>query len=499
MLLRNRSEPARCDHAPVRRLPAHRRRLGERARGPRNAVAVVLAVVASLVWLEVPVAALTTTVGPADRPASSWDLSWLSVRDRRIVDETGRVVLLHGFNTSTLLEPTVKRSPLDSGDATMMERDGFDVVRLAVSWGRLEPRRGQWDSGYLDAIDRTVRLLNSHHIYVVIDMHFLDWSSAFGGSGAPAWAAVPLVPDLHIPAIGDWQRHLSPAMNAANTYFWVSPDWQTDFLQAWRLLAQHFRDNSGVAGYDLYNEPHALPLPPIRFEKAFMWPLYARTIDAIGTVDPNHLFIVEGELFGDYGTTVVPLKAPDLVYSPHEYTGSLIPPTFDGNPQPLDDDVSKVAGEAARVPAALWIGEWGMPATQSQATAWIDDALNAYDSAGAGWAWWQWREDSPWGIRDDAGNTDTRVLAHLARPYLAATPPGVRSEAADGVRGTLTVTLDAAYSGGRIDIAWPLLSTGAPVVTGSCAATSAWDAARARLAVSVAGGGPCTMRVVASG
>jgi hypothetical protein len=461
-------------------------------------VAVLLAVVASLIWFEMPVAALTTTVRPADRPPSNWDLSWLSVRERRIVDESGRAVLLRGFNTSTLLESTVLRSPLDDGDATMMERDGFDVVRLAVSWGRLEPQRGRWDSGYLDAIDSAVRLLNSHHIYVVLDMHFLDWSAAFGGSGAPAWAAVPGFPDLHIAALGDWQRHLSPAVNAANTYFWLSPDWQHDFMETWQVLAQHFRDDSGVAGYDLYNEPHALPLPPIRFERDFMWPLYAHTIDAIGAVDPNHLFIVEGQLFGDFGTTVVPLQAPDLVYSPHEYTGSLVTPTFDGNAQPLDDHVAQVAGEAARVPAALWVGEWGMSSTQSKVTTWIDDALNAYDSAGAGWAWWQWREDSSWGIRDNAGHTDTTILVHLARPYLAASPTGVHAGAADGVRGALTVTVDAAHAGGEIDIAWPLLTTAAPVLTGSCAATTRWDAARARLTISVGGSGPCTMRVVAS-
>ncbi|HEY8676047.1 MAG TPA: cellulase family glycosylhydrolase, partial [Candidatus Dormibacteraeota bacterium] len=181
-------------------LPARRRRSGEGARGPRDSVAVLLAVVASLVWFEMPVSALTTTVGAADRPPASWQLSWLSVRDRHIIDEAGRVVLLHGFNTSTLLESTVRRSPLDDGDATMMERDGFDVVRLAVSWGRLEPQRGRWDTGYLEAIDSAVRLLNSHHIYVVLDMHFLDWSSAFGGSGAPAWAAVTGFPDLHVSA-----------------------------------------------------------------------------------------------------------------------------------------------------------------------------------------------------------------------------------------------------------------------------------------------------------
>lgn len=461
-------------------------------------MAVLLAVVASLIWFEMPVAALTTTVPATQRPGAAWGLSWLSVRASRIVDEAGRTVLLHGFNTSTLLESTVLRSPLDDGDASMMERDGFDVVRLAVSWGRLEPQRGRWDPAYLDAIDSSVRLLNSHHLYVVLDMHFLDWSAAFGGSGAPAWAAVPLVPNLDIPGLGDWQRHLSPAVNAADTYFWLSPDWQHDFTETWQLLAQHFRDDSGVVGYDLYNEPHALPLPPVRFERDFMWPLYARTIDAVGAVDPNHLFIVEGQLFGDFGTTVVPLQAPNLVYSPHEYTGSLVPPTFDGDARPLDDHVAQVAGEAARVPAALWVGEWGMPSTQPKALAWIDAALNAYNDVGAGWAWWQWREDSAWGIRDSAGHTDTTLLAHLAQPYLAASPSGVHVGGADGVHGALTISVDATYRGGQIDVAWPLLTTAAPLLTGSCASTSRWDPALARLSISLSGVGPCTMRAVAA-
>ncbi len=461
-------------------------------------MAVALAVVASLVWFELPVAALTTTVGAVDRPAASWDLSWLSVHDRRIVDESGRTVLLRGFNTSTLLEPTVLRSGLDSVDATMMEQDGFDVVRLAISWGRLEPERGRWDSGYLDAVTRTVELLNSHHIYVVLDMHFLDWSAALGGSGAPAWAALPGVPNLHLPALGDWQRHLSPAVIAANTYFWLSPDWQADFREAWQRLAQRFRGDSGVAGYDLYNEPHAIPLPPIRFERDFMWPLYAHTIDAIGAVDPNHLFIVEGQLLADFGTTVVPLQAPNLVYSPHEYTGSLVPPTFDGDAGPLDTHIGQVAAEAMRVPAALWIGEWGMATTQARATTWIDDALDAFDSAGAGWAWWQWREDSPWGIRDTAGHTDTAALAHLARPYLAAAPAGVRASAADGVRGALTVRVDTGYRGGVIDVAWPLLTTAAPVVGGSCSGVPRWDPVTSRLVVTVDGAVPCTMDLTAA-
>ncbi len=478
---------------------AHPRRRSEHALGPRALVAVALAVVAALLWLAMPVAALTTTVGPTDRPSATWDLPWLSVRDRHIVDEVGRTVLLRGFNTSALLEPTVLRSPLDADDATMMESDGFDVVRLAVSWGRLEPQRGRWDTGYLNAVAATVRLLNSHHLYVVLDMHFLDWSAALGGSGAPAWAVLPLLPTLHLAALGDWQRHLSPSVIGATSYFWLSPDWQRDFLQAWQQLAAFFRDDSGVAGYDLYNEPHAIPLPPTRFERDLMWPLYARTVDAIGAVDPNHLFVVEGQLLADFGTAIVPLHAPNLVYSPHEYTGSLVPPSFDGDSSALDSHVASVADEASRVPAALWVGEWGMAATQSRATDWVDRAVAAFDAAGAGWAWWQWREGSAWGVRDTAGATDTTLLRHLAQPYLAAAPAGVAASGADGVEGTLRITIGRGYGGGAIAVAWPLLTTSAPVVAGNCAADALWNDAQARLTITVRGNLPCSLRLAAAG
>lgn len=456
---------------------------------------MLFSVVASLLWFEMPANALTTSVGAAHRPAARWDLPWLSVRGRHMVDEAGRTVLLRGFNTSTLLEPSVSRAPLDPEDAAIMEGNGFDVVRLALSWGRLEPQRGHWDQGYLRAIADKVQLLNSHHLYVVLDMHFLDWSSQLGGSGAPDWATLGGVPNLHLPALGDWQRHLSPAVNAATTYFWVSPDWQADFMQAWQLLAQRFGGDSGVAGYDLYNEPHALPLPPIRFERDFMWPLYARTIDAIAAVDANHMFIVEGQLLSDFGTTIVPLRAPNLVYSPHEYTGSLVPPTFDGNAEPLDSHVRQVSSEASRVPGALWIGEWGMGATQAHSDTWIDDALHAFDAAGAGWAWWQWREDSAWGIRDSAGRTNANTLSHLARPYLAAAPAGVSASTTKVSGDALTLTVDRSYRGAEIEIAYPAAQR-TPQVSSSCGnESSRWDHTTARLVVTAEAMGACSINV----
>jgi len=456
-------------------------------------LALLLLPVAGLAWAYVPVDALSAAVAPAQRPASS-GLGWLRATGGRIVDGQGRTVLLRGFNSDALLEDGVRHAPLDDTDASLMRREGFDVVRLPVAWSRLEPRRGAVDAGYLDEVAATVAMLERHGLYSVLEMHFLDWGPRFGGSGAPRWAALPLVPVAEWWPWESWRRHLSPAVNAAVTYFWLSPDWQADFERVWREVASRFRDDSGVAGYDVYNEPHPLPLPPRLFEEHWMWPLYARTIASIGEVDPNHLFIVEGTLFGDLPTTVRPLRAPDLVYSPHVYTGALVPPAFDGDPGPLDRRIAGQAAEAAAVPAPMWTGELGIDHRQAHAAQWADAALDAYDDRGTGWAWWQWRESPDWGMRDAAGGfLDRAFLRHVARPYAIAAPEGVRGGRGDGGEGRLDLRVDAGHGQGSLVVAWPALTLAPPVVSGDCVAGSAWDAAGARLTLTLVPGQGCTV------
>src|SRR5260370_837968 len=132
----------------------------------------------------------------------------------------GRAVLLRGFNDDALLEPgTVHPAPLDETDAMMMQRSGFDSVRLPIAWSRLEPQRGRFDTAYLEQIGAAVGLLNRHGMYVVLDMHFLDWGPRWGGSGAPAWAALPGVPDAQWWPWESRERHPSPAVHAAHSYF----------------------------------------------------------------------------------------------------------------------------------------------------------------------------------------------------------------------------------------------------------------------------------------
>jgi endoglycosylceramidase len=388
---------------------------------------------------------------------------------------------------------------LDEADATLMQQAGFDVVRLGIDWSQLERVRGRIDQAYLDRIAGTVSTLNRHGLWVVLDMHFrLGWSPRFGYSGAPGWATIG-VPNWNPLSQYSWSPSLSPAAFTSDTYFWLSSDWKNDFYRTWQAVAKRFKDNPGVAGYDIFNEAHPLPIPPRIFDKYYLWPMFKDAIDAIGAVDSNHLFFVEGILLLTMNTVVVHLNAPNVVYGTHLYEGSLIPPFWTGDPAFLRQRFQQRVKEAAEVPAPLWIGELGYDLTQKGALSYADAALNEADDLGIGWAWWQWRENQYWGIVDRRGKiVNMNALRHLARPYVLAAPAGVHPGRGDGVRGALQLKVDRSHTDVPIVVGWSALTLTAPVASGTCLKSSAWDATAGRLTLQLDPAAGCQVTVWAT-
>lgn len=445
-------------------------------------------------WIFLPVPALTATVPPPQRPEAQPGLPWLSVSSQRIVDSAGRAVLLRGFNDDALLESTVHPAPLDDTDARLMQQSGFDLVRLPIAWSNLEPHRGVFDERYLERIATAVSLLNAHGLYVVIDMHSLGYSPVYGGSGAPMWATVQGIPDPVWGPMPSAGRLLSPAINVSTAHFWISTSLQDEYFAAWQFLARRFRDDSGVAGYDLINEPHSFPFPPFRFDKDQLFPFYQRGVQELGSVDSNHIFFLDNDMTGDIPTSVVPLRAPNLVYAAHVYTGSLIPPAFSGDPAPLRTHVDELASEAATVPAALWFGEFSIDSHGKYGLQWINDMIDDFAAHDAGWAWWQWRETSGYGVRSYNGATlDMPLLQALARPYVEFAPSGVAAEQSSAI--ALGLSVSATHSNAPIAVAWPAYLMAQPATVSTCNAAATFDAASARLTVAVPPGQACTVIV----
>ncbi|MGB5267473.1 MAG: cellulase family glycosylhydrolase, partial [Polyangiales bacterium] len=133
-----------------------------------------------------------------------------AVEGGRIVDASGREVLLRGVNVNAHVEywqydPNLFTTyPLTEEDADMIAAMGWTAVRLLVSWSRVEPTPGEYDESYLDQVAVAIAMLRERKVYTILDLHQDAWDASLaappdevcegdavpagGWDGAPEWA-----------------------------------------------------------------------------------------------------------------------------------------------------------------------------------------------------------------------------------------------------------------------------------------------------------------------
>jgi endoglycosylceramidase len=341
------------------------------ARPPKRIPAILLAAIAAV---------LVAAPGAAALPRLSADPDPMA--GGRIVDSRGREVLLRGVNVNSLgeywqgtdIEPTL---PLERDDPRQIAGIGWNVVRLIVSWSKIEPRPGRYDEHYLDRVAKWVRRFRAEGVYTIVDLHQDAWGAtlaarpgevcpsgylpAFGWDGAPGWAT--LAGDE--PRCYSGAREANPAVRAAWTSFFADaegPDGIGIRMRYTRTLAhvgERFATSSAVAGMDVMNEPNAFGAT----ETAQLGTLYEHALAAIRRGEKRgggfrHLVLFEPSVIWDLTGQGPPppfLHDRDVVYSPHLYIGSI---GGEGPP-------SRLSFEAARNEAAgfggapVLTGEWG--------------------------------------------------------------------------------------------------------------------------------------------
>ena len=332
-----------------------------------------------------------------------------AIRDRR-----GAQVLLRGVNVNQLgeyfqarpdLPPTV---PLTERDFRDIARLGFNSVRLLVSWSRLEPTPGAYDTAYVGRIRQAVRWAAAHDLYVVLDMHQDAYGVAVdtpqgvtcpdgttpnnGWDGAPAWATITDGASTCRPG----ERELAPAVMHAWQHFWDDTDGiQTHLVDTWGRLARDFAKTRNVAGFDLLNEP-GFGLEPDPNGTTDLGGFYGRAIRAIRAGETagggfHHIVFWEPSvLWSALGSSAVPSPGftPDknLVFAPHIYAESLSSNSIPGG-------FANAARVAKLHGVTVWGGEWGFwPEHPVDASDKIQRYAAAEDAAQYGGAWWDWKQ-----------------------------------------------------------------------------------------------------------
>jgi endoglycosylceramidase len=193
---------------------------------------------------------------PAGRPA------FVSVRGRRFVEPSGRPLLLHGIAIDNKSRRQGYTAGIERSDFAAIRRWGMNCVRLAIFWDGIEPQPGHIDEAYLQRVSRLVSWARAEHLMVLLDMHQDLYSVKFS-DGAPEWATLDEGKPHVTGAIWSESYYMSGAVQTALDHFWANsraPDGkglQDHYAFAWRAVAERFKDEPAVLGYDLMNEPFA--------------------------------------------------------------------------------------------------------------------------------------------------------------------------------------------------------------------------------------------------
>ena len=336
---------------------------------------------------------------------SSTNKNWLKVSSNQIINEKGDTVYLRGFGLGGMLhmenfidgypanEETMREGLLEvlggekynlffnnffesyftEPDAEYIHSLGLNLLRIPINYHLFEDdlNPGVIKEGAFKHLDRVIELCAKHQIYTIIDLH------AFPGFQNQHWHS-------------DNPTH--------KALFWKHKDFQDRALHLWEVIAERYKDQPWVAGYDLMNEP-ADPTG----KKVF--PYYKRLRDAIRKIDPKHILFLEGNT---YATDFDMFKEvwDNVVYTNHDYAvpGFIYGGDYPGytgeryfNSDTLEHDFLKRSEFMFTHNVPLWVGEFGPvytgnPVKDEMRYQVLKDQLAYYRKYKVSWCIWLYKD-----------------------------------------------------------------------------------------------------------
>jgi len=255
-----------------------------------------------------------------------------------------------------------------NADYAYIARKGFNIVRLALSWERVQPTlSGALDATYIGYVDQNVTWAAANGLKIVFDIQ------NFGGY---------ILPVDTVYKIGTTQVTIA------------------NFSDFWSRMSARYAGNSGVFGYDLMNEPNFMPVTTTsaNYNTTATWTLAAQAaINAIRANDTTSYIFAEFDgsasaefFFTTYGANPTPWwtdSANKLYYTCHYYPDAAGTYTgvyryFSGLGKSIysGGDIMKAVldwGVAHTVPICL--GEHGIPPNDDAWAVLDNDVLNVCD------------------------------------------------------------------------------------------------------------------------
>lgn len=264
---------------------------------------------------------------------------------------------LVGQDRATLFWRRFREVFVTEADIAAIAAEGFDHVRLPINSRILVDDDGHRLPFGWALLDRLVAWCRTHGLTVVLDLH-----------GAPGGQTGTEIDD---------SPHGRPELFTDDRYRALT-------VALWTMLAEHFRDEPAVAGYDLLNEP--LPGEHRDRHAADLVQLYRDLTTAIRRVDPHHVIIYEGTHWATDVAIFTEVWDPNSMIEFHKYWS------------PSDRaSIADFLAVRERLGLPLYMGEGG-----ENNPAWLHRTFQLLTRHGIAWNLWPWKkldtETSPYSV-----------------------------------------------------------------------------------------------------
>lgn len=230
---------------------------------------------------------------------------------------------------------------------------GYNSIRLPMHYNLFtlpiedEPIAGEntWLTKGFELTDNLLAWCKDNSIYLILDLH-----GAPGGQGKNA-------------AISDYDPD--------KLSLWESEENRDKTVALWAKLAERYKDEDWIGGYDLINETNWYD-DDMGDNNTLLRQLMVEITTSIRATGDDHIIFIEGNSWANDFNGMTPPWDNNMAYSFHKYWSRNDP----GSIQWVLD-----IREQHNVP--LWMGEAG-----ENSNVWFTDAISLFEEQGIGWSWW---------------------------------------------------------------------------------------------------------------
>jgi aryl-phospho-beta-D-glucosidase BglC (GH1 family) len=341
-----------------------------------------------LVIFSILAACLIYSCSQKDEPATS-SPQFIKVDGQNLVSPNGEKFFIRGTNLGNWLNPEgymfyFKRA--NSGrfiDEAFKEMVGPDFTNkfwklFKDNYITIEDIRYIKSTGM-----NTIRI--PFHYKLFTDEDFMGLSAEQDGfqrlDSLVSWcreSGIYLILDMHDAPGGQTGDNIDDSYGYP--WLFVEEDSQELFISIWKRIANHYKNEPVILGYDLLNEPIAHyfeeDLPMLNAE---LEPLYKKAVAAIREVDTNHIVLLGGAQWnGNFKVFTDATFDDKMMYTCHRYWCDT-----------LQADIQDFVDFRDSVNLPIYMGETG-----ENTDAWVAGWTRLMERNNIGWTYWPYKKMS---------------------------------------------------------------------------------------------------------